>query len=138
MGSRKSSRANVVAISGRARTRGQARQRYGVACILGIGGLAGVALGAAVGFQESGDLGKAAAFVGAVSKEIAVSQGIMRANTPQPGAYYRSCADARAAGVAPLYAREPGYRPPLDRDGDGAAETRRHNCGSRLFARHTR
>lgn len=121
MGSRKSSRANVVAFGDQARTRGQARQRHGVARILGIGALAGIALGAAVGFQDSGDLGKAAALVGAVSKEVAVSQGIMRANTPQPGAYYRYCADARAAGVAPLYAGEPGYRPALDRDGDGAA-----------------
>ncbi|MBY0397800.1 MAG: excalibur calcium-binding domain-containing protein [Thermoleophilia bacterium] len=89
--------------------------------ILGIGGLAGVALGAAVGLQESGDLGNAARFVGAVSKEVAVSQGIARASAPPPGAYYRYCADARAAGVAPLYAGEPGYRPALDRDGDGVA-----------------
>lgn len=121
MGSRNSSRANVVAIGSRARRRGQARQRYGAARVLGIGGLAGVALGAAVGFQDSGDLGKAAAFVGSVSKEVAVSQGIARASTPPPGAYYRYCADARAAGVAPLYAGEPGYRPALDRDGDGVA-----------------
>ena len=35
--------------------------------------------------------------------------------------YYGSCADARAAGAAPLYAGEPGYRPRLDRDGDGVA-----------------
>lgn len=36
-------------------------------------------------------------------------------------AYYASCADARAAGAAPLYAGEPGYRAGLDRDGDGVA-----------------
>lgn len=36
-------------------------------------------------------------------------------------AYYRNCAAARAAGVAPIYRGEPGYRPPLDRDGDGVA-----------------
>lgn len=36
-------------------------------------------------------------------------------------AYYGSCADARAAGAAPLYAGEPGYRPGLDRDKDGVA-----------------
>ena len=36
-------------------------------------------------------------------------------------AYYRNCAAARAAGVAPLYRGEPGYRPALDRDGDGVA-----------------
>lgn len=35
--------------------------------------------------------------------------------------YYASCAAARAAGVAPLYAGEPGYRSGLDRDHDGVA-----------------
>lgn len=35
--------------------------------------------------------------------------------------YYRRCAEARAAGVAPIYRGEPGYRAGLDRDGDGAA-----------------
>jgi hypothetical protein len=36
-------------------------------------------------------------------------------------AYYGSCSDARAAGAAPLYVGEPGYRSGLDRDGDGVA-----------------
>ncbi|WP_106296752.1 excalibur calcium-binding domain-containing protein [Knoellia remsis] len=35
--------------------------------------------------------------------------------------YYGSCAEARAAGAAPLYAGEPGYRAGLDRDKDGVA-----------------
>ncbi|HEY8591918.1 MAG TPA: excalibur calcium-binding domain-containing protein [Sphingomicrobium sp.] len=35
------------------------------------------------------------------------------------GAYYPNCNAARAAGVAPIYAGEPGYREPLDADGDG-------------------
>ena len=35
--------------------------------------------------------------------------------------YYETCADARAAGAAPLHRGEPGYRPGLDRDGDGVA-----------------
>lgn len=39
---------------------------------------------------------------------------------PSP-AYYSSCAAARGAGAAPLYAGEPGYRGGLDRDGDGVA-----------------
>jgi hypothetical protein len=38
-----------------------------------------------------------------------------------PPAYYASCADARAAGAAPLVAGGPGYRIELDRDGDGVA-----------------
>lgn len=41
---------------------------------------------------------------------------------PAPsGIYYRSCADARAAGAAPLYRGQPGYRPEMDGDGDGIA-----------------
>ncbi|MEU4190457.1 excalibur calcium-binding domain-containing protein [Kribbella sp. NPDC026611] len=35
--------------------------------------------------------------------------------------YYASCAEARAAGAAPLYAGEPGYSSKLDRDHDGVA-----------------
>jgi len=41
--------------------------------------------------------------------------------TPPSSVYYRSCAEARAAGAAPLYRGQPGYRPELDRDGDGIA-----------------
>jgi hypothetical protein len=35
--------------------------------------------------------------------------------------YFPTCAAAKAAGVAPLYIGEPGYRPGLDRDKDGKA-----------------
>jgi hypothetical protein len=35
--------------------------------------------------------------------------------------HYRNCADARAAGAAPIQAGEPGYSARLDRDGDGVA-----------------
>lgn len=35
--------------------------------------------------------------------------------------YYKNCSEARAAGVTPLHKGEPGYRPGLDRDGDGIA-----------------
>lgn len=34
---------------------------------------------------------------------------------------YRNCAEARAAGVAPIYRGQPGYADHLDRDGDGVA-----------------
>ncbi|MBY8852602.1 excalibur calcium-binding domain-containing protein, partial [Saccharothrix sp. MB29] len=40
---------------------------------------------------------------------------------PANAAYYANCAAARAAGAAPLYAGQPGYRSALDRDGDGVA-----------------
>lgn len=41
--------------------------------------------------------------------------------TPPAGAYYANCTEARAAGAAPIYIGQPGYRPALDRDGDGVA-----------------
>ena len=37
------------------------------------------------------------------------------------GTYYADCADAWAAGAAPLHQGEPGYRSGLDRDNDGIA-----------------
>jgi len=37
------------------------------------------------------------------------------------GVYYRNCNDARAAGAAPLYRGQPGYRPEMDGDSDGIA-----------------
>ena len=43
------------------------------------------------------------------------------APAPSVPAYYPNCAAARAAGAAPLYYGQPGYRPALDGDGDGVA-----------------
>ena len=40
---------------------------------------------------------------------------------PPTEPYYANCAAARAAGVAPLYRGQPGYRPGLDGDSDGIA-----------------
>ncbi|MEV6827752.1 excalibur calcium-binding domain-containing protein [Amycolatopsis sp. NPDC051102] len=40
---------------------------------------------------------------------------------PDHSVYYANCSAAKAAGAAPLYRGEPGYRPALDRDGDGVA-----------------
>ncbi len=45
-----------------------------------------------------------------------------RSSTPAPsGVYYRGCNEVRAAGAAPLYRGQPGYRPEMDGDGDGIA-----------------
>jgi hypothetical protein len=41
--------------------------------------------------------------------------------TPAAGVYYVNCTAVRAAGKAPLYRGQPGYRPALDRDNDGVA-----------------
>jgi hypothetical protein len=43
------------------------------------------------------------------------------APTPTASTYYANCAVAEAAGVAPISRGDPGYRPELDRDGDGVA-----------------
>jgi len=58
------------------------------------------------------------------------SQRTAAAGNPRPqgsgqqassSVYFPNCDAARAADAAPLYRGEPGYRPPLDRDGDGVA-----------------
>ena len=41
--------------------------------------------------------------------------------TPAANVYYRNCTAARAAGAAPIYQGQPGYRAALDRDHDGIA-----------------
>lgn len=42
-----------------------------------------------------------------------------RGSPPRPARAYANCAEARAAGAAPVLAGEPGYGRHLDRDGDG-------------------
>jgi hypothetical protein len=44
-----------------------------------------------------------------------------RALAAEASVYYRGCNEARAAGVAPIYRGQPGYRPGMDGDGDGIA-----------------
>lgn len=58
-----------------------------------------------------------------------VSRGLLSAAAspaPVPAApssdvFYANCTAARTAGAAPIRVGEPGYRPKLDRDGDGIA-----------------
>ena len=54
-------------------------------------------------------------------QELPDPRGIGRARHPQTGDYWPRCDSARAAGTAPIYADEPGYRPALDGDSDGIA-----------------
>ncbi len=56
-----------------------------------------------------------------VAKNIAVAAGVMRERGPQEGDHWRGCDNARAAGTAPIYRGEPGYRDGLDGDSDGVA-----------------
>lgn len=63
--------------------------------------------------------------------EAAAAQAAQQAAKPAPApapaapapssVYFSSCADAKAAGAAPLYSGQPGYRAALDRDRDGVA-----------------
>ena len=55
------------------------------------------------------------------ARTIAVAAGVVRARAPQPGDHWGGCHAARAAGTAPIYRGEPGYREGMDRDGDGVA-----------------
>ncbi len=73
---------------------------------------------------------RAALVTGAIAIGIAAAPAANAApttNAPTPpptdgsSVYYPNCAAARAAGVAPLHRGDPGYRPGLDRDGDGIA-----------------
>jgi hypothetical protein len=60
-----------------------------------------------------------AAIVTAHSIDQARSLG--REHAPPAATYYSGCSEARAAGVAPIYAGEPGYREEMDGDRDGIA-----------------
>lgn len=55
------------------------------------------------------------------AKDVAVSAGMMRERAPQEGDHWHGCNDARAAGTAPIYRGEPGYREGMDGDSDGIA-----------------
>ena len=51
-------------------------------------------------------------------------EGSQEETTPEPEPqkeFYANCDDAKAAGAAPMYKGDPGYRPELDRDKDGIA-----------------
>jgi hypothetical protein len=73
---------------------------------------------------------RGALIAGAIAVGIAaapVAHAAPSTTTPSPApttgssVYYKNCAEACAAGVAPIYRGQPGYRPGLDRDGDGIA-----------------
>lgn len=65
----------------------------------------------------------------AAADQAAAAQQAAQAPAPAPvavpaapaAAYYANCTAAKAAGAAPLYRGQPGYRSALDRDGDGVA-----------------
>jgi hypothetical protein len=79
------------------------------------------ALGAAIGVGSLAMAPEGRADLAAGAHAVAVAAGIKRQRAPQPNDYWGGCNAARAAGTAPIYRGEPGYRPEMDGDGDGLA-----------------
>ncbi|WP_325176664.1 excalibur calcium-binding domain-containing protein [Paenibacillus alkalitolerans] len=61
--------------------------------------------------------------VGTVSDKVdpATSETETESTSPESTITFASCAEAKAAGKAPLRKGDPGYSTKLDRDGDGIA-----------------
>ncbi|MGQ2956515.1 MAG: excalibur calcium-binding domain-containing protein [Sphingopyxis sp.] len=78
-------------------------------------------IGAVVGVGSTATTPEGRTQLASAASDIAVAAGMARARTPEDGDYWRRCDDARAAGSAPLYRGEPGYRDGLDADDDGIA-----------------
>jgi hypothetical protein len=65
--------------------------------------------------------GLAAAAVAAGIAWAPAHEAAQVASHNPPAVFYGNCAAARAAGAAPIYAGQPGYRAALDADSDGIA-----------------
>ena len=78
-------------------------------------------VGATAGFAGTAITPEGSDKVVATVEDLVETIGQARGRTPQDGDFWRRCADARAAGVAPIYRGEPGYREGLDADSDGVA-----------------
>ena len=71
---------------------------------------------------RAADLAAREAAVAAQEAAAALPAPVVEAApAPSSSAYYDNCSAARAAGAAPLYVGDPGYRSGLDRDNDGVA-----------------
>jgi len=91
--------------------------RFTPSSILLLAGIIGVAGG--IGSVAATPEGRK--IVSQKASGLAIATGLKRAREPQPGDYWRGCNEARAAGSAPIYRGEPGYRPEMDGDNDGIA-----------------
>lgn len=78
-------------------------------------------IGAIAGVGSSAITPAGRADVAAAANDVAVATGMKRSRPPQPGDRWGGCNDARAAGTAPIYRGEPGYRSTMDGDDDGVA-----------------
>jgi hypothetical protein len=117
MGFRKPFRATPVKLGPYQRRKDALRARKRALNYLSAAAMTGIAIGiGSVALTENGK-----ARISSTIKPAAVAAGIVRARAPQTGDHWRECDDARAAGTAPIYAREAGYREGLDGDLDGVA-----------------
>jgi len=117
MGFRKPFRAVPVKPGPHYRRRAARKRAANIGTVLAVAVLGGTAIG--VGSTPIGQEKVATAAM--ALRPLAVSAGLMRARAPQTGDQWSRCDEARAAGTAPIYAGEPGYREGLDGDGDGEA-----------------
>ena len=84
-----------------------------------LGYLAGASvLGGLIGI---GMTDRGAELVASSAHTLRTAAGPIRTREPQTGDYWAGCNAARAAGTAPIYIGEPGYREGMDGDGDGIA-----------------
>ena len=117
MRSRQPSRVVPIKAGNRFGKKPVVKPRSPVASILGKAALLGAVVGTVSIFATPERLDT----LKNTAKPIAVSVGLMRARAPQEGDYWPGCNSARAAGTAPIYIGEPGYREGMDGDGDGIA-----------------
>ena len=110
-------RAVPIKEGARHRQKRQRQRGAGIAAYLGGAALLGAVIGIGSVTVRERDVSSLA---GAM-KGFAVSAGVARARAPQPGDYWPGCDAARAAGTAPIYRGEPGYREGMDGDSDGIA-----------------
>jgi hypothetical protein len=109
MGFQKPFRAAPIKLGPRYRARQRSDFRKQAFRYLTVAGALGVIIGAG-----------SAQMIDAL-KPMAVQAGIVRARRPEVGDYWSGCSAARAAGTAPIYLGEPGFRAEMDGDGDGIA-----------------
>lgn len=117
MGFKKPFRAVPIKLGERYRREQRDSDRTAAIKFLGLAAVLGATVGVGtIAIDKDGRAGIASAL-----KPIAVKAGLARARQPQPGDQWGGCDDARAAGTAPIYSGEPGYRENMDGDGDGVA-----------------
>lgn len=61
------------------------------------------------------------AYAAAPGPGTADGEGLGTSGLSAASVYYSDCNEARAAGVAPIYRGQPGYRSEMDGDSDGIA-----------------